>query len=64
MNWQDIFENTVVKNTISESTSDKTDFYINQTIGEKLEKKIWVESKELNGGFNIFREWNKIEKPN
>ena len=28
-------KNTVVKNTIPESTSDKTDCYINQTIGEK-----------------------------
>jgi len=27
-----------------------------------MEKKIWVESKELKGGFNIFREGNKIKK--
>jgi hypothetical protein len=29
---------------------------LTRQLGEKLEKKIWVESKELKGGFNIFRE--------
>jgi hypothetical protein len=29
---------------------------LTRQLGEKLEKKIWVESKELKGGFNILRE--------
>jgi len=36
--------------------SSKIEFVVVAIWGKKLEKIIWVESKELKGGFNIFRE--------
>ena len=40
MNWQDIFENTVVKNKIPELTSDKTVFYIRHTLKKTGEENL------------------------
>ena len=49
------------KNTVVKKYDTKTGIVQNrlscyQIVAKMLEKKIWAESKELKGGFNIFRE--------